>query len=75
MDANLSVVEIRDKFAGEWVLIEDPETNAAHQILSGRVVCHSKDRDEIYRQAINLHSPRFAVLFTGTIPQDMAIVL
>ena len=75
MDASLSVVEIRDKFVGEWVLIEDPQTNDAHEILRGRVICHSKDRAVVDREMLAKRPRHFAVLYLGTIPPDMAIVL
>jgi hypothetical protein len=38
-------------------------------------LCHSKDRDEVYRQAMAMRPKRFAVLYTGTIPEGTAIVL
>ena len=36
---------------------------------------HSKDRDEVYRKAVELRPPRFAILYTGKIPKDAAVVL
>lgn len=71
----LTLAEIHAQFAGEWVLVQDPQTNSTHEVQSGKVLYHSKDRDEVYRQAIVLRPSRFAVLYTGTMPQDTAIVL
>jgi hypothetical protein len=39
------------------------------------VFWHSPDRDEVYQKAIELHPKRFAVLYTGTLPEDAAIVI
>jgi len=75
MTPALTISEIQSQFAGEWILVQDPQADAAHEIRSGHVLCHSKDRDEVYRQAVALHPARFAILFTGKIPQDTAIVL
>ena len=75
MDNVLTIAEIEAQFQSEWVLIEDPETNEALEVQSGKVVGHSKDRDEVYRQAVSLRPKRFAVLYTGTIPKDTAVVL
>lgn len=36
---------------------------------SGKVVWHSKDRDEVYRKAVELRAKRFAVLYTGKMPK------
>lgn len=43
--------------------------------MSGKVLHHSKDRDEVYRRAVALRPARSAVLYTGEIPEDTAIVL
>lgn len=57
------------------MLIEDPETDTALTIRHGRVRWHSKDRDEVYRKAVELRPARFAILYTGKIPEDSAVVL
>jgi len=71
----LTIAEIQSKFDSEWVLVGDPRTDDSLQIQQGLVLYHSKDRDEVYRKAIELHPSRFAMLYTGTIPKDTAIVL
>jgi hypothetical protein len=71
----LTVGEIESQFHSEWVLVGDPETDASLHVQSGRVIYHSKDRDEVYRKAIELKPRRFAMLYTGTLPKDTAIVL
>jgi hypothetical protein len=75
MDDVMSLVQIESLFSSEGVLVEDPETNQALQVLRGKVRWHSKDREEVYRKAIELRPRRFAVLYTGQIPEDTAIVL
>ena len=51
--------------------MEDPLTNEALEVTRGSVICHSKDRDEVYRRAIALPRPkRYAVLFTGQMPAE-----
>ena len=71
----LTIAEIESQFESEWVLVEDPQTNEALEVQSGKVQWHSKDRDEVYRKAVELRPKRFAMLYTGTIPKDTAIVL
>lgn len=75
MDRVLTLKQIEDRFESEWVLVEDPETNDALEVQSGKVRWHSKDRDEVYRKAVELRPKRFAMLYTGKIPKDTAIVL
>ena len=71
----LTLAEIESRFKSEWVLVEDPQTNESLEVLSGKVRFHSKDRDEVYRRAVELRPKRFAMLYTGTIPKDTAVVL
>ena len=71
----LTIAEIQSKFDSEWVLVGDPQTDDSLQLQYGLVLYHSKDRDEVYRKAIQLRPTRFAMLYTGTIPKDTAIVL
>jgi len=71
----MTIQEIEDQFESEWVLVTDPQTNQALEVTRGHVVCHSKDRDEVYRSAVALRPKRSAILYTGRMPEDAAIVL
>jgi hypothetical protein len=72
----LTISEIESKFPSEWVLIDEPQTDRFNHVVGGKVVFHSKDREEVYRQAIALPVPkRFAVRYTGSMPPDTATCL
>ena len=75
MEKVFTIEEIEAQFDSEWVLIEEPATNDALEIQSGKVLCHSKDRDEVYREATGRRPKSFAVIYTGKMPKDTAIVL
>jgi hypothetical protein len=75
MDDSLTIAQIEAQFQSEWVLVEDPQTNEALEVQSGKVRWHSQDRDEVYRKAVELRPRRFALLSTGKMPKDTAIVL
>jgi hypothetical protein len=75
MDEILTVAEMESRFVGEWLLVENPQTNDALEVHSGVVRCHSKDRDEVYRKAVELRPSQFAVLYTGSVPKNAAVVL
>jgi hypothetical protein len=75
MENEMTIQEIEARFDSEWVLVENPRTNEALEVLSGKVLHHSKDRDEVYCRAVVLRPGRCAVLYTGEIPEDTAIVL
>jgi DNA replicative helicase MCM subunit Mcm2 (Cdc46/Mcm family) len=71
----LTLAEIYSRFDSEWVLLDEPQTTEDLEVQSGKVLAHSKDRDEVYRKAIELQPKRFAMLFTGSMPEGTAIVL
>ena len=75
MDDVMIVGQIEAQFESEWVLLEDPQTNEALEVQGGRVLWHSQDRDEVYRKAVELRPKRFAVLYTGKMPEGTAVVL
>ena len=67
--------EIEARFESEWVLIGTLETDERLNIRRGTVLHHSKDRDEVYRRALSLRPLRSAVIYTGAMPENTAIVL
>ena len=75
MGGVLTVGEMESKYHSEWVLVGEPQTDDLLHVQSGRVIFHSKDRDEVYRKAVELKPKRFAMLYTGTLPKDTAIIL
>ena len=71
----MTVEEMRTQFESEWVLVENPQTNDALEVLKGKILHHSKDRDEVYRKAVALRPKRSAIVYTGEIPEDMEVAL
>jgi len=64
----LTMAQIEAKFDSEWVLIEDPTTDETLEVRGGTVRWHAKDREEVYRHAVE-------VVYTGKMPQNAAIIL
>ena len=75
MKETLSFSEIKRQFNSEWVLIGDPKTDDDLNIKQGVVLSHSKDRDEVYRKAREIHPNHSAILYTGRLPDDVAVAL
>ena len=75
MDEVLSIDEIKTRFAPDWVLIGEPQTDQNQRLLAGKVLFHSRDRDEVYRKAIELRPGHFAFRYLGELPEDVAFVL
>lgn len=75
MNDVMTMAEIESQFDSEWVLVGDPKTNEVLEVENGRVLCHSKDRDEVDRKLLELRPKRFAMLYLGKPAKDAAIVL
>jgi hypothetical protein len=75
MNEEMTIEEMKSQFESEWILIEDPKTGEDLKIIGGRVLHHSRDRDEVYRKAVSLRPKRSAIIYTGEIPEETAVVL
>ena len=71
----LTMAEIEERYDGEWVLVGDPDLDDALRVKSGEVLCHSTDRDEVYRKAVELRPKHAAFLYLGSIPDGTVVVL
>lgn len=75
MNEVLTMSEIESQFDGEWVLVEDPELTPQLEVLRGKVLYHSKERDDVYQKGIELRPKHSAYLYLGQMPENMVIVL
>jgi len=71
----LTKSEIKSKYDSESVLIADPNTKENLEIISGKVLAHSKSRDEIYEKAKQLSPKYSAIIYTGKLKENTAVVL
>ena len=75
MDEVMSLAEIQARFESEWVLVADPQLGESLSVEGGRILWHGKDRDELYRRATEMRPGHSAILYTGTLPEETAVVL
>ncbi len=64
--ADVDVLE--KKYHDEWILIEVIEQNEFGAPTKGKLIAHSKRRDDIY-DSMKDHPGHTAVLFAGEIPK------
>lgn len=74
MDQTLTIGQIKAQFDNEWVLIDDPITDERLEVHGGKVLFHSKDRDEFDRRSLEFKTTRFAVVFTGGPPPGVEFI-
>lgn len=75
MDEALTLEQIEAQFASEWVLVADPELTESLTVVRGQVLWHSPNRDDVYRKARELRPRHSAILYTGMISDEAAVVL
>ena len=71
----MTIEEIESSFDSEWVIVGDPVTDQGLNVLRGKVLHHSKDRDEVYRKGLEFRPKRVAILYLGRLPEGTAIVV
>jgi hypothetical protein len=74
MDEMLSIEEMKARYAPDWVLIGEPQTDEMQRLLAGKVLFHSPDRDAVYDKVTEYPPGRYAFRFLGEIPEDMVLV-
>jgi|SRR5215813_10755075 len=71
--ALLTIKQMRSQYPDQWLLVTEYELDASTSLRKGRVVAHSKNRDEIHR-ALKQHTGNLCIHFTGRVPQDTVVV-
>ena len=68
MDEIATITEFEKKYHDEWVLVEVLEEDEIGRTTKGRLIAHSKARDEIYDILIDTKVETF-LFFAGEIPK------
>ncbi len=73
MNEVMTLEEIKKQFDGEWVLLEDPYLDEHKQVAGGKVLCHSKNREERDQMAMRLRPKHSAFLYMGPTPDNILL--
>ena len=71
----LTLKEIINKYPNEWVLIAYTELDYRLNVVRGKVLANSQNRDDIYDLLLSTKDISVATKYTGQIPENMAMVL
>ncbi len=71
----LTIEEIERQFDGEWVLIEDVETDERLEVVRGKVTYHGKDKEQLHKRAMQSQSDHLATLYIGKPDPKMEFLL
>ncbi|MEG4841334.1 hypothetical protein [Microcoleus sp. B9-D4] len=71
----MSLEEIFSLYPDEWVLIVNPELDEEFSVIRGEVLAHAAERDEIYSKLSLRNGKSVAIEYTGSIPDNLAVML
>ncbi len=66
--------EIRERYAGQWILIEYRELDEQLNVVEGEVVTHSPDKEEISKRLLQTRGKNIAIEYAGELPQDVSVM-
>lgn len=64
-----TIEEIKKKFKNEWVLVEILERDELNQPTKGRIIAHSRNRDDTYDAMRRTKAKHLYHFYTGQIPK------
>jgi hypothetical protein len=71
----LTIEEIHQRYDGQWVLVAYQELDSQLQVISGEVLAHSPDRDEVYAALPLGRGKNIAIECFAKVPEDLAFIL
>ncbi len=75
MSEIMTFAEMKLKYDGEWVLISYTKTDENLQVLTGKVLAHSPNKEDIYHALDSVEDQPLAIEYMGEVPEDLAFIL
>ena len=70
----MTIEQLKRDYDQEWVLLGDPVSDEEDSVVSGRLLDHSADPDELYDRAVAIAPKHCAVFFMGP-PNDGSVLI
>ena len=68
-----AIARLKRRYPKEWLLLTHVVTDELTRPVQGKLVAHSKNRDEISDRLSKMRG-KLGVLYTGEIPKNLAVV-
>ncbi len=75
MSALMTFEEIKQNYDREWVLIAYTSTDENLQVIKGKVLAHSLNKEEIYQALESATEEHLAIEYMGQVPEDLDLIL
>lgn len=68
------ISELKRRYPKEWLLLTNVVADELTRPVKGKLVMHSKNRDDIYERLPHVRAKSFCIEYTGEIPKDLMVV-
>jgi hypothetical protein len=75
MSEIMTFADIKHNYDGEWVLIAYTKTDEDLQVIEGKVIAHSANKEDIYQVLESTPEQPLAIEYMGEVPEDLAFIL
>ena len=69
-----SLAALKRRYPKEWLLLTHVVADELTRPIKGKLVAHSKNRDEIYDRLAHVRAGSACIEYTGKIPKDLVVV-
>lgn len=66
--------KLKRRYPKEWLLLTDVVADELTRPIKGKLVAHSKNRDDIYDRLAHTRAKSVSVEYTGNVPKDLVVV-
>ena len=68
------IAKIKRRYPKEWLLLTNVVADELTRPIKGRLVAHSKNRDDIYDRLAHIRAKSVSIEYTGKVPKDLVVV-
>ena len=65
---------LKRRYPKEWLLLTNVVADNLTRPIKGKLVAHSKNRDDIYDRLAHIRAKSVSIEYTGKIPKDLVVV-
>lgn len=69
-----TIATLKRRYPKEWLLLTNVVADELTRPIKGRLVAHSKNRDDIYDRLARTRAKSVSVEYTGKVPKDLVVV-
>ena len=74
----LTIDQMHDRYPDQWLLVANTKTDENLELLEGEVIAHAIDCEQIYSAIAHerkIRTGNLSIEYTGTIPDNLALIL